>query len=197
MFIIIIIMKGIGTKRIETKRLLLRKMTPEDARHMYEGWTSDALVARFTSWDKHESIEITEQYVKYKVARYDLNNYCFDWIVSLKKTGEIIGEIEAVDLSIQDRLVIVGYCYGSKYWNKGYATEALKAFINYMFNRVDADKVLACHVSLNPASGKVMKKAGMNLDGVLRGHKVDKYTKERCDLLWYSIDNPNREVNNG
>ena len=185
-------MNGIGTKRIETKRLLLRKITPSDAAKIYNGWTSDPLVSRFTTWDRHLSIETTEQYVKYKVKRYDEQNYCFDWVISIKQTGELIGEIEAVDLSLNDRLVIVGYCLGSKYWNKGYASEALKAFINYMFNQVDADKVLACHLSVNPASGRVMRKCGMAIDGVLRGHKVDKTTNKRCDLIWYSIDNPNR-----
>lgn len=190
-------MNGVGTKSIETKRLLLRKMAPADVLNIYDGWTSDPNVSRFTSWDVHENVEVTNKYVHHKIARYDMDNYCFDWIVTLKSTGELIGEIEAVDLSLRDRIIIVGYCYSSKHWNKGYATEALKAFIDYMFINVDADKILACHVDLNPASGKVMKKAGMTLDGILRGHKVDKVTGERCDLIWYSIDNPNRGEQNG
>ncbi|OAA86028.1 GNAT family N-acetyltransferase [Clostridium ljungdahlii] len=51
-----------------------------------------------------------------------------------KKDDEPIGEISCVKFSKFHRLCEVGYCYGSKYWNLGYATEALKVFIEYMFN---------------------------------------------------------------
>ena len=47
--------------------------------------------------------------------------------------------------------------------------------------------VEARHISGNPASGRVMEKAGMHLDAVLRDRRVNKYTKERNDSIVYSI----------
>lgn len=79
-------------------------------------------------------------------------------------------------------------CYGSKYWGKGYATEALIAFIDYMFHEAMVDKVIACHKINNPASGRVMQKAGLHYDATLKGYRVDKGTDNRVDLVCYSID---------
>ena len=182
-------MNGIGTKTIETKRLILRKVKSTDYELVYKNWTSDHLTTRYVTWSTHESAKATKEYCDYKEKRYIGRDYCFDWIVILKETNEPIGEIEAVNVSKVYRLVEIGYCYGSAFWNKGYATEALNAVINYMFNEVDVDKVIACHISTNPASGKVMQKCNMKHDGTLPGYLVDKNTNLRADQLWYSIDN--------
>ncbi len=183
-------MKGIGTKVIETERLLMRPMEKGDALYIYKNWASDPLVTRYLSWDYHKSIKETEEYVDFKVKRYLEKEYVFDWIIVLKETGEPIGEMEAVNVSRADNLVEMGDCFGYHYWNKGYATEALKAFIEYMFEEVGVEKVIACHISPNLASGRVMAKAGMHLDGILKGYFIDKNTGKRVDKVCYSIDKP-------
>ena len=180
-------MNTIGTQRIETERLILRRISSDDAILMYKNWTSDPLVTKHLTWDIHKNIEVTKKYASFKEERYS-NELCFDWIVVLKEINEPIGEIEAVKVLSADKLVEMGYCFGSKFWNKGYATEALNAFIDYMFNKVEVEKVSACHISTNPASGRAMIKAGMQYDATLKGYRIDKNTNERVDLLYYSID---------
>lgn len=180
-------MNAVGTKTIETERLILRKMQKKNAELIYKNWTSDENVSKYVTWDTHKSVKDTKKYVHYKLERYK-NPYVFDWVVVLKETGEPIGEIDAVKVSTADRRVEMGDCFGSKFWNKGYATEALKAFIKYMFTEVEVDKVTACHMAVNPASGAVMKKAGMTYDATLKGYAYDKNTGLRDDLLYYSID---------
>jgi RimJ/RimL family protein N-acetyltransferase len=64
----------------------------------------------------------------------------------------------------------LGYWIGRPYWGKGYATEAAGAMIAYGFERLRLHRIHACHLSRNPASGRVMQKAGMRLEGTLRGH---------------------------
>ena len=68
----------------------------------------------------------------------------------------------------------------------GYATEALKAVIKFLFEECEAEVIFADHLSNNPASGKVMEKSGMKYEGRLRGRMIDKEGK-RNDLLSYSI----------
>ena len=80
----------------------------------------------------------------------------------------------------------LGYCYGSKYWNKGYATEALQIVIKYLRETAKVEKISACHLSINPASGKVMKKGGMIYDATLKEYRIDKNTNKRVDLVYYS-----------
>ncbi len=179
-------MKGLGTKKLETKRLILRRIEEKDYIKSYLNWTSDPLVTKYVTWNTHENEEVTREYFQSKVNKYR-NDYYFDWLVVVKDSGEIIGEIEA-RAAKDHNLVEIGYCYGSRFWGKGYGTEALKAVINYMFKEVEVRKILARHISTNPASGKVMEKAGMKLDGILKGYVVDKNTNSPEDFHMYSID---------
>ena len=178
-------MINVGTRTIETERLILRKLEISDLEQVYNNWCSDPKVSKYVTWDMHENIEQTKEYIKFKLGLYE-KDYRFDWVVVIKETNEVIGEIDAVKQSLNYNLVELGYCYGSKYWNNGYATEALSAVIKYLKEVALVEKVTACHISTNPASGRVMQKAGMNYDATLKEYVVDKNTKERADLVYYS-----------
>lgn len=178
-------MINVGTRTIETKRLILRKLEISDLEQVYNNWCSDPKVSKYVTWDMHKNIEQTKEYINFKLDLYK-KDYRFDWVVVIKETNEVIGEIDAVKQSLNYNLVELGYCYGSKYWNNGYATEALSAVIKYLKEVALVEKVTACHISTNPASGRVMQKAGMNYDATLKEYVVDKNTKERADLVYYS-----------
>ncbi len=64
----------------------------------------------------------------------------------------------------------VGYWIGRPYWNRGYATAALRLLVAYCFSSLGLHRVFAHHLARNPASGRVMQKAGMRCEGTLRGH---------------------------
>lgn len=178
-------MINVGTRTIETKRLILRKLEISDLEQVYNNWCSDPKVSKYVTWDTHKNIEQTKEYISFKLGLYE-KDYRFDWVVVIKETNEVIGEIDAVKQSLNYNLVELGYCYGSKYWNNGYATEALSAVIKYLKEVALVEKVTACHISTNPASGRVMQKAGMKYDATLKEYVVDKNTKERADLVYYS-----------
>jgi len=178
-------MLNVGTQTLETERLILRKFELSDAELVYKNWTSDPLVTKHLSWDVHKSLDDTIKYVNYICELYN-KEYCFDWIVVLKETNEPIGEISSVKTSKKHSLIELGYCYGSKYWNKGYATEVLQIVIKYLRETAKVEKITACHLSINPASGKVMKKAGMIYDATLKEYRIDKNTNKRVDLVYYS-----------
>ena len=78
----------------------------------------------------------------------------------------------------------VGYCYGSKYWGQGYATEALQAVIDYL-HKEGFPVVYAQHFISNKASGKVMEKAKMKYEATLKSRVVNKKGK-REDVKVYS-----------
>ena len=63
--------KDLGTKRLETERLILRRFTLEDAEKMYENWAGDPEVTKFLTWSTHESAETSRQILKEWVAAYD------------------------------------------------------------------------------------------------------------------------------
>ena len=64
-------MKHLGTKTIETRRLVLRRFTLSDAEPMYRNWASDPEVTRYLLWPAHESEEETKGILKGWIAAYD------------------------------------------------------------------------------------------------------------------------------
>ncbi len=69
------------------------------------------------------------------------------WVVEIKNTHEIIGSISVMTALEKHSTCELGYCYGSKYWGNGYATEALRAVIEYLLKECDFYLVEARHIS--------------------------------------------------
>lgn len=173
-----------NTQRLETARLILREFKIEDAEAMYRNWATDPECCKYLSWDVHKSLDETKGVIQKWIDEY--KNGSYHWVVELKDTKEIIGDINVIRINPHNT-VEVGYCYGSKYWNHGYATEALRAVIEYLLNECNIYLIEARHINENPASGRVMQKAGMVKDGILRERWINHCTGKRTDLTVYSI----------
>lgn len=167
-------MKFIGTKKIETERLILRRLTIADSEDAFNNWCSSYDVSKYVTWEKHESVESTKKLFEMWEKEYD-NPDTFRWIVELKDTSDLIGTIDVASKKLLPYGTCeIGYCYSNKFWGKGYATEALKAVIKYLFEEADAETIYAEFMINNPASGRVMQKAGMTFEGVVRSRINDK-----------------------
>ena len=79
----------------------------------------------------------------------------------------------------------LGYWIGKPYWNQGYCTEAAKAVIQLGFDYLGLNRIQARHMTINPASGRVMQKCGMVYEGTLR--QAAYRAPEYYDLAVYSI----------
>ena len=62
----------------------------------------------------------------------------------------------------------MGYWISIPYRNNGYASEAVKTVIEYGFSKLGLKRIQAVHGVNNPASGRVLEKAGMKYEGTLR-----------------------------
>ena len=160
-------MNKAGTQRIETERLILRRFTLKDAVYMYYNWASDPEVTKYLTWPAHTSLKVTRDLLEEWVPRYADGGY-FNWVIEYKETGKPIGNISVVKLNENTEAADIGYCMGRAYWGKGLMPEALKAVVEYLFDVVGLNRIAACHDVNNPNSGKVMKKAGMRWEGILR-----------------------------
>lgn len=178
-------MNDLGTRRIETERLILRKFSISDIPAVFHSWVTDENVTKYLSWSTHKNIQETTNLIENWIIRYDSNSY--NWVVELKHTHELIGNISAISVSRKHHNCEIGYCYSSKYWNQGYATEALKAVINYMLHDCEMHVVEAKHHSINPASGRVMEKAGMIKEAILKERRYHSEIDSYCDLVCYYI----------
>lgn len=79
----------------------------------------------------------------------------------------------------------LGYWVGKPYWKQGYATEAARELVRYGFEVIGLNRIHSHHFASNPASGCVMRKAGLTHEGTLRQHicKWDEYH----DVQMYGI----------
>jgi len=76
--------------------------------------------------------------------------------LGLKETNEFIGGM-GLHLKKEHHKAEVGYWIGEPFWNKGYATEALRAILKFGFEALDLNKIYAMYYDFNPASGRVME----------------------------------------
>lgn len=79
----------------------------------------------------------------------------------------------------------IGYCIGSRWWRKGYTSEAFSAIIPFLFDEVKAGRIEAQHDPENPNSGLVMQKCGLRYEGTLR--KADWNNRGIVDACMYAI----------
>ncbi|MGF0110246.1 GNAT family N-acetyltransferase [Clostridium sp. SGI.024] len=178
-------MKDLGTKTIETERLILRRFKMEDAEAMYKNWASDAEVTKFLTWPPHSSNEVTKKVLQDWINNYEKDDF-YQWAIILKENGEEpIGTISVVDKDEEVNMVHIGYCIGTKWWNRGVTSEALMAIIKFFIKEVGVNRVESRHDPNNPNSGKVMMKCGMKYEGTMR--QADINNQGICDYSMYGI----------
>lgn len=156
-----------GTQPLHTQRLNLRRLTERDAETMFQNWLSDDEVTKYMRFQTHRELSETRAVLEKWLAKYDQPDF-YHWGIENTQTGELMGTLHASVQSEEDEIVELGYCIGRDFWNKGYMTEACTAAIRYLIFEVGANRVEACHSVNNPASGRVMEKAGMRLEGTIR-----------------------------
>lgn len=180
-------MLDIGTKRLETERLILRRFEEKDIEELfYNGYITDEVMTKNLSWSPCKTIEEQRVVIKSWIEKYRDNSF-YKWLIELKDTHELIGGIDVCSLYKRKNYCEVGYCIGTKWWNKGYATEALKEVCKFLLTEADFHLVEAHYAGYNPASGRVMEKAGMKYDGSLRERRFDNDTGIYTSQIYYSI----------
>ena len=160
-------MNHLGSKRIETSRLVLRPFEKEDAEPMYRNWASDPEVTKFLSWSTYKSVEDAYSILDIWIPQYSDNTF-YQWAIELKDIGEAIGSISVVNMDERVDMVEIGFCVGKAFWGQGIMTEAFQAVICFLFGEVGVQRIEAGHDPSNPASGAVQRKCGLVYEGTLR-----------------------------
>lgn len=144
-------------KELETKRLLLRKVTLDDAEELFNNWSSDVNTTKFLTFKTHETISEIIKFINNWINKYERGG--FEWAIELKENHQVIGMI-SVDKSYKYKCAEIGYSISSKYWNLGLTTEALNEVIKYLFEECDFNIIEAIIPSSNIGSIKVAENVG-------------------------------------
>ena len=168
---------------LETERLLLRKITRDDAPDIFE-YASDAEVPTYMSWEPHQSIQETYSYLERAMKRYQEHNPG-PWAIVHRRDAKMIGTCSFSFWDRQHNSSEIGYVLNRRYWGQGYMSEAVRAIVAFGFRELGMNRIQArCDVP-NVGSARVMEKAGMTFEGVLRQQLFEKGSYR--DIKIYSI----------
>lgn len=177
-------MNHLGTIRLETNRLILRRFTEDDAESVFNNWASDDEVTKYLTWSTHQNIDVSRGYMDFCVNGYSDHTF-YQWGIELKDTQELIGNISVVKVIDVIDCLELGWVLGRKYWGNGYTAEAALKIIDFLFEQVGANCICAGHDVNNPNSGRVMQKIGMKYEGTLR--QSGRNNQGIVDMAHYSI----------
>ena len=152
--------------KIETERLILRRMKVSDARDMYD-YARRAEVTKYLLWAPHESLEYTRSYLK-QVERCYRQGTFHDFGVVLKENNRLIGTCGFARIDEANSTAEAGYVLNPDHWGKGIATEALSAVIAFGFEKRGFNRIESRYMVDNQTSRRVMEKSGMTFEGIHR-----------------------------
>lgn len=151
---------------LETQRLLLREMTPDDVTALLRHFGNPEVV-RFLNMKPIRTDEQAEEWLKWMggffAARDGLR-----WGIILHETGELIGSAGLHNWDREARYAELGYDIARPYWGHGYATEVSRALIQFGWEHMNLHRIEADVVEGNSASMRVLEKLGFRREGVWR-----------------------------
>lgn len=163
-------MKYLGSKTIETDRLLLKVQSMNEQRRLWEILMIPEVNKYFLTvpakfreklgdWDKQKIFYEEDM-------KHANDNNVFRWSIFLKSTGECIGRLSCHEGHDEDENISnpnirgVGWIINPNFQGQGYGTEAAKAMIDFMFLECDIEEIITGASICNPASWKIMERLG-------------------------------------
>lgn len=151
---------------IETERLVLREIIPEDAKAFFE-MDSNPEVVKYVGIKPLTEIGQSIEMIKSIRKQYEENGIG-RWAVIQKDNGKLVGwsGLKLIkEINNHKNIHDLGYRFIPEYWGKGYATETSRAVLKYAFNEMKLGKVFAYADVENSASHHVLRKLGFEEKG--------------------------------
>lgn len=170
-------------KTLSSERLLLRKLIITDDKDMFE-YSSKAEVTQFLSWNAHTKVQQTQEFISRTLKEYN-DTKSYPYAIVLKSTNKMIGVLRAYDINFSNKNCEISYILNPEYQNNGYMVEAINVFKDHCFNDVGFLRIQAKCMVDNESSEKLMKRVGMQFEGVLK--KCWIYKGEVLDAKLFAI----------
>ncbi|MDX1547868.1 MAG: GNAT family N-acetyltransferase [Rhodothermales bacterium] len=152
---------------LTTERLVLRPFMPMDAEAVHR-LASNRAIADTTISVPHplERSVVAAWFQAYADAFAEGRGAYY--AVTEAEGGALAGQIGLRGIEPEHGQAELTFWIGEPFWGRGYASEAARRMVHYGFGVLRLNRIYACHMVRNPASGRVLAKAGMRQEGVLR-----------------------------
>jgi [ribosomal protein S5]-alanine N-acetyltransferase len=152
---------------LETERLRLRPLRPEDAPAIARLAGKREIADTTISIPHPYSEEQAWEWIAGNVGMFAKGKF-FVFGMQLKRERTLVGTIGLREIDSEHSQAELGFWVAVECWGQGYATEAARAVVNYGFEQLGLNRIYAHHMVRNPASGSVLVRIGMRREGLLR-----------------------------
>ena len=171
--------------QINTPRLVLREIQMNDDAQILSAMACPEIAAMHSGG--FSDLAAVQRYIAVLVQEYADNKYR-TLAIAEQSENLLIGTI-TIDIHKFFPRAELGYWIAMPYRNKGYASEAVKAVIEYGIGTLDLGRIQATHHAGNEASGRVLKKAGMTFEGTLRRYyEMNGFFTDECMYSFIKSD---------
>ena len=126
------------TPTLETDRLILREIYPNDTQAIFNGWMNDENVSRYMWWNASNDINDAKEFVEFELGNLE-NGKWNRWIIVLKSIPVIIGTC-LIFFNEDEGHWDISYNLGKKFWGNGYATEAMRTAMKYAVEEMNINR---------------------------------------------------------
>lgn len=173
-----------GAPALRTSRLVLGRFFPEDAPTL-QRLAGDRAIADTTLSIPHpytmdHALAWIDTQRREAVRRRSTN-----FAVRVSSGGPLVGCVGLRDIDPEHLQAELGFWIGREWWGSGYATEAAREVVRFGFEELGLNRIYAHHMARNPAAGEVLRRIGMQQEGVLR-ERVRKWEVYE-DVVMYAI----------
>ncbi|GAA6186002.1 GNAT family protein [Aliiglaciecola sp. NS0011-25] len=154
----------------ETQRLRLDRLSKLDRQSIFEVF-SDPKVVEHYDVELFKNIHEADRLVEYFDSRFTSDNG-IRWAIRDKQTGSYIGSCGFTHWNKYDHSAVIGYEISQRNWGKGFASEAVKRVVDFVFSpdfHFYVHRIEALALPSNIPSGSLLTKLGFKLEGTLRG----------------------------
>jgi len=146
----------------QTPRLLFRPIGMLDAVSIFDNYAQDPEVSRYLTWRPHAGLQQTEAYVQSCLQATTYRTY----VLVRRTDDEVIGSFDLRNTG--PARLGYGYVLACPYWGKGLMTEALAEVVGWALRQPSIWRIGDVVDAENLASARVMEKAGLEREGLLR-----------------------------
>jgi RimJ/RimL family protein N-acetyltransferase len=147
---------------IVTERLVLRPYEAADLAQLHAVLYSDGEAMALLGGPRE--LSGTRAALERSIRQQNAEGYSF-WPVIERSSGSLVGEAGLFPLSPGGPDISLGYAFGTRYWGRGYATEAARAVLAEAFGPLGMERVVAITREANLGSRNVLRKLGFRMDG--------------------------------
>ena len=144
--------------QIKTEHLTITTFSPDMAQTVYEN-SQDDDTRRFVPDEVYNSVEEAREAIEFLMSRYESTDGPFVYPVITNNEGKNIGYVQLCKLE-EEGAWEIGYHIAKQFTGKGYATEAVKAFLPAMAQKLNIKEVYGICLAENTASVRVLEKCG-------------------------------------